>query len=244
VAIISFDLNDSRRKIFGMGDRLAPLDKSLPLYEVNWASGALPLWCPVYATSEGRYYSDGGLVDNNPAMAALVTALSNDARQAPGEPKKLDGIALLSLGTESDKPIVHFTDPDSCIDALLNTLLRSYSPLLDRPGTGKPLRSRTWGWKQWLLQGPLSLARLSNVARQSSIDAECKQLLGRNYLRYAPSMDTIATAMEMLFWPTKLVLHSFNEQASKLAGEPAFQATLAWVAERWSMREAEPPAGA
>ncbi len=242
VAIISFDLNDSRRKIFGMGDRLAPLDKDLPLYEVNWASGALPLWCPVYATSEGRYYSDGGLVDNNPAMAALVCALDHDESQRGDGPKRLDAIHLLSLGCADDEPIVRFADPDSWFDSLLNKVLGTYSPLLEPRRPGHTVQSRTWGWKQWMIPRVFSLVRLLIAARETGVDAECQQLLGRNYLRYAPPMPLIPSAIQIVFCSPKSTEEYYDKLATELATEPAFTALLTWISQIWMGNGAAAPA--
>ncbi|MFO0757413.1 MAG: patatin-like phospholipase family protein [Byssovorax sp.] len=235
VAVIAFDLNTSKRKIFGMGDASSSAELDLPLYQINWASGALPLWCPVYATDTGHYFADGGVVDNNPAMAALVAAISYDRGQV-GAPKNLAGISLLSLGSTTDIPIVRFADPSSLWDRLLNLVLGSHSPLLeverpDRPVTWKD--SRSWGYKQWMIPNVLSILQLLLTANTSGIDAECKELLGNWYCRYAPIMPMIPTAIDIIFGLTCLAERSYNKQAAELAAQPAFADLSNWVNQCW-----------
>lgn len=65
-------------------------DQEVPAYKVAMYTSAAPTYFPVY---EG--YIDGGVVANNPSVAAIAHAL--DTRKNPAAPR-LEDIALCSLG--------------------------------------------------------------------------------------------------------------------------------------------------
>jgi patatin-like phospholipase/acyl hydrolase len=67
-------------------------DGDMLVVDVAMATSAAPTYFPSY---EG--YIDGGVIANNPSMAAVAQAL--DARNEPAERAKLDDIRLLSIGT-------------------------------------------------------------------------------------------------------------------------------------------------
>src|SRR5262249_9652882 len=152
VAVVSFDVNTRKRVIFGSRD-VWNTYADVPLYEVNWASGALPLFAPLYPlSSNAHYFADAGLVDNNPSMADVVGDLPWPGEEGAFRPPNLHGHKLLPLGCTPKGRIARVTDPSSIVDRLIN-LLGTYSPLLGVPTANKPrVLSRSWGWIQWLLQ--------------------------------------------------------------------------------------------
>lgn len=236
VAIVSFDLNTSQRAIFGSRTLFRDYE-DLPLYEINWASGALPLFAPVYAMSNGHYYADGGLVDNNPSMAALVGSMSWEPSIRDHGPPNLLGQKVLSLGCTSAGRIVRFTDPSSLFDRLLNCVLGSYSPLLQVPGQRQPVTSRNWGWGQWVLQSPLSLGILLGAASTSGVDAECRELLRGDYFRYAPKMSSIKEGILISFACPSRAIASYDELAQQYSSSDVFYGLKRWVRTRWCGNE-------
>ncbi|MEO7327232.1 MAG: hypothetical protein ABI193_01550, partial [Minicystis sp.] len=108
---------------------------------------------------------------------------------------------------------------------------------------GRKVESRTWGWKQWMIPRVFSLARLLVAARESGVDAECRQLLGRNYERYAPSMPLIPSALEVFFCSSRSSCQFYDQLAAQLAAEPPFLKLQAWAKQSWTIESGAAPAG-
>jgi len=75
------------------------------LVEVAMSTSAAPTYFPSYGV-----YVDGGVIANNPSMAAVVQAL--DGRNQAGERATLDGIKLLSVGTGASLEYIEGQDHD------------------------------------------------------------------------------------------------------------------------------------
>jgi patatin-like phospholipase/acyl hydrolase len=75
------------------------------LVDVAMSTSAAPTYFPSYGV-----YIDGGVIANNPSMAAVVQAM--DGRNQPGERATLDGIKLLSLGTGASLQYIDGVDHD------------------------------------------------------------------------------------------------------------------------------------
>ena len=73
--------------------------------DVAMSTSAAPTYFPSYGV-----YVDGGVIANNPSLAAVAQAL--DGRNQPGERATLDGIKLLSLGTGASLQYMDGTDHD------------------------------------------------------------------------------------------------------------------------------------
>lgn len=116
-------------------------DGALRAAEVALFTSAAPTYFPSVAG-----YIDGGVVANNPAMAALAQTQDSRARIRPRP--ELDQISLLSIGT---------------------------GRVLSRIAG----RRKDWGVAQWA--GPL--VRLMFDGLDGVPDYQCRQLLGRRYLR-------------------------------------------------------------
>jgi hypothetical protein len=122
----------------------ADSDGGRPVWKVALYTSAAPTYFP---SVDG--YIDGGVVANNPSVAALA---QTQDRRAMRRPPSLDRIALLSIGT--GQSMVHI--PGQRLD---------------------------WGTSQWaapllniLFDGGMGLA-----------DYQCRQMLGKRYLRLAPA---------------------------------------------------------
>ncbi|MDI4663601.1 patatin-like phospholipase family protein [Xanthobacter autotrophicus] len=124
---------------------------------------AMPLQYPIYqgGTESGPAYVDGAVASNNPAMTALAAAL--------GQGRKLEDIALLSIGTPRN----------------LAGQSRYLAPRLSEG-------SADWGYRQWLLDpfNPLVLVDLFLQSGATATSAQCAQLLGARFQRVDPPVFT------------------------------------------------------
>ena len=89
--------------------------------DVAMSTSAAPTYFPSYGV-----YIDGGVIANNPSMAAVVQAM--DGRNEPGErATSLDGIKLLSLGTGASLQYIDGVDHDwgdaQWIKPILNVMM-------------------------------------------------------------------------------------------------------------------------
>jgi patatin-like phospholipase/acyl hydrolase len=90
------------------------------LVDVAMSTSAAPTYFPSYGV-----YIDGGVIANNPSMAAVVQAM--DGRNQPGERATLDGIKLLSIGTGASLQYIDDVDHDwgdaQWIKPILNVMM-------------------------------------------------------------------------------------------------------------------------
>lgn len=90
------------------------------LVDVAMSTSAAPTYFPSYGV-----YVDGGVIANNPSMAAVVQAL--DGRNQAGERATLDGIKLLSVGTGASLQYIEGQDHDwgdaQWIKPILNVMM-------------------------------------------------------------------------------------------------------------------------
>ncbi len=90
------------------------------LVDVAMSTSAAPTYFPSYGV-----YVDGGVIANNPSMAAVVQAL--DGRNQAGERATLDGIKLLSVGTGASLQYIDGQDHDwgdaQWIKPILNVMM-------------------------------------------------------------------------------------------------------------------------
>ena len=90
------------------------------LVDVAMSTSAAPTYFPSYGV-----FIDGGVIANNPSMAAVVQAM--DARNQAGERATLDGIKLLSLGTGASLQYIAGQDHDwgdaQWIKPILNVMM-------------------------------------------------------------------------------------------------------------------------
>jgi patatin-like phospholipase/acyl hydrolase len=90
------------------------------LIDVAMSTSAAPTYFPSYGV-----YVDGGVIANNPSMAAVVQAL--DGRNQAGERATLDGIKLLSVGTGASLQYIEGQDHDwgdaQWIKPILNVMM-------------------------------------------------------------------------------------------------------------------------
>ncbi len=90
------------------------------LVDVAMSTSAAPTYFPSYGV-----YVDGGVIANNPSMAAVVQAL--DGRNQAGESATLDGIKLLSVGTGASLQYIDGQDHDwgdaQWIKPILNVMM-------------------------------------------------------------------------------------------------------------------------
>jgi patatin-like phospholipase/acyl hydrolase len=88
--------------------------------DVAMSTSAAPTYFPSYGV-----YVDGGVIANNPSLAAVAQAL--DGRNQPGERTTLDGIKLLSLGTGASLQYIDGQDHDwgdaQWIKPILNVMM-------------------------------------------------------------------------------------------------------------------------
>jgi uncharacterized protein len=90
------------------------------LVDVAMSTSAAPTYFPSYGV-----YIDGGVIANNPSMAAVVEAM--DGRNQPGERATLNGIKLLSVGTGASLQYIDGVDHDwgdaQWIKPILNVMM-------------------------------------------------------------------------------------------------------------------------
>lgn len=90
------------------------------LVDVAMSTSAAPTYFPSYGV-----FIDGGVIANNPSMAAVVQAI--DARNQAGERAMLDGIKLLSVGTGASLQYIAGQDHDwgdaQWIKPILNVMM-------------------------------------------------------------------------------------------------------------------------
>ncbi len=90
------------------------------LVDVAMSTSAAPTYFPSYGV-----YVDGGVIANNPSMAAVVQAL--DGRNQAGERATLEGIKLLSVGTGASLEYIEGQDHDwgdaQWIKPILNVMM-------------------------------------------------------------------------------------------------------------------------
>jgi patatin-like phospholipase/acyl hydrolase len=90
------------------------------LVDVAMSTSAAPTYFPSYGV-----YIDGGVIANNPSMAAVVQAM--DGRNQPGERATLNGIKLLSIGTGASLQYIDDVDHDwgdaQWIKPILNVMM-------------------------------------------------------------------------------------------------------------------------
>jgi patatin-like phospholipase/acyl hydrolase len=90
------------------------------LVDVAMSTSAAPTYFPSYGV-----YIDGGVIANNPSIAAVVQAM--DGRNQPGERATLDGIKLLSIGTGASLQYIDDVDHDwgdaQWIKPILNVMM-------------------------------------------------------------------------------------------------------------------------
>ncbi len=90
------------------------------LVDVAMSTSAAPTYFPSYGV-----YIDGGVIANNPSIAAVVQAM--DGRNKPGERATLDGIKLLSIGTGASLQYIDDVDHDwgdaQWIKPILNVMM-------------------------------------------------------------------------------------------------------------------------
>lgn len=88
--------------------------------DVAMSTSAAPTYFPSYGV-----YVDGGVIANNPSMAAVAQAL--DGRNQAGERTTLDGIKLLSVGTGASLQYINGKDHDwgdaQWIKPILNVMM-------------------------------------------------------------------------------------------------------------------------
>jgi uncharacterized protein len=88
--------------------------------DVAMSTSAAPTYFPSYGV-----YIDGGVIANNPSIAAVVQAM--DGRNQPGERATLTGIKLLSIGTGASLQYIDGVDHDwgdaQWIKPILNVMM-------------------------------------------------------------------------------------------------------------------------
>jgi hypothetical protein len=210
------------------------------------ASSAFPLFLPIHYGPGKRHYVDGGLVANNPAMCALVSAAEfMRAQDDPGHHQTvrhwLGKISLLSLGaTESaaERQATIRPPPDNLHD-------ESNAPPLELKASKARMRIGSWpkgdidwGWIQWLAVRPLFLINTMLQAPSNAVAQQCHDLLGRQHHRYGPAMGEIAAALRIMLAPPKKVIRELDNRARKITSGQhpdslAFERTVEWVQANW-----------
>jgi hypothetical protein len=215
-------------------------DPDRTLLDAGLASSACPLVLPIYRSPVGgNEYLDGAVVANNPAMSALVACADRLHRAAGGDSEReptwarLDEVVLLSLGGRQRAAERHAVETGifSRVPARIRTALGAGgAAVLDALG-GDEL---AWGWMKWVFERPLYLV---DVLIQGSIDEvhfQCRKLLDeRRYHRLQPALEQFDTITDLIVAPPEKSIAEFDRTADELARGRGFEATLAWMDQRW-----------
>ncbi len=210
------------------------------------ASSAFPMFLPIHFGPGKRHYVDGGLVANNPAMCALVSAAEHLRAVSGGHSDTirpwLNRICLLSLGaTESDaerRATTHPPGHPSHLDEG-NAPRRDIRHSKERMKIARwPDADIDWGWMQWLAVRPMFLINTMLQASSNAVVQQCTELLGPQHLRYGPSMGEIAAALGIMLAPPGKVIAELDKRANEIINGKhidgqTFAATLEWVGSWW-----------
>jgi hypothetical protein len=194
-----------------------PPDDLIPLVDVAMASSALPLVLPLLHDGP-RTAADGGVVANNPTMAAVSRACQSLVR-GPGEPARdqLQYLRVLSLGAR--------------------VCPEEHSRVVFGPGMPSPFGrgSLDWGWIQWILLRPMLLGELLFQGSMEMIHYEAHSLLtDAQYHRVNPMMKEIQAVFALAFRPQSVLVKQLDKEAARLFQDPLFvESNVLWIKTRY-----------
>ncbi|MBI5515739.1 MAG: patatin-like phospholipase family protein [Deltaproteobacteria bacterium] len=191
----------------------APPDDPISLVDVGLASSALPMVLPLLRHGP-RTSADGGVVANNPTMAAVSRACQS-MLTAPGQRARdqLSNLRVLSLGARVC-PEEHF--------GIITGLGRPTLP---------SSKSLDWGWIEWILLRPMLLGELTFQGSMEMIHYEADCLLtDAQYHRINPMMHEIQAVFALAFKPAKVLIKQLDKEAARLFKDPLFvESNVLWI---------------
>ena len=226
------------------------------------ASSAFPMFLPIHYGPGKRHFVDGGLVANNPAMCALVSAAEH-LRALSGDKTDsirpwLDRVCLFSLGATESEAERHATtrppktnerdegnEKQRAIDHGAVRPDESNAPRRDMRHSKErmkisrwPDRDIDWGWMQWLAVRPMFLINTMLQASSNAVTQQCNDLLGPQHHRYGPSMGEIAAALGIMLAPPGKVISELDKRANEIIHGKhydglVFAEALRWVESFW-----------
>ena len=229
VMVIAFDAASWAPGLLDNLDADYPKDQTL--LDVALSGSALPLLLPAHfsAARQDRLFLDGGVVANNPTMLAMTHMLDLMARthNTPLARDELSKLRVLSLGgvTATDEA------PDTIAGRLLAGLRGARKRLLrsTRSASGEA----PWGWISWALRYPNLVPDLFLNGSEGSVDYQCRQLLGPQYLRFAPRMNEFADFLRVMLADPEAVVEQVKALAAAIATAPEFEAVVSYVTSQW-----------
>lgn len=226
VMTAGFNIDVWRPRLFkNFGPEQAP--GKLPLVDMALGGSCYPLLVNTYYLpsdiegENGGQFVDGAVMINNPTMTAISAALATYRERERGEVetdyRDLGSMRVFSAGG-TVPPVSEPGGPFGRIAAKLVDVAGLVLAGGTRAVWGTTMRHNMyWGWIQWMVMHPWMYVNLTLQAPCEQVDFQAQHILGSaRYKRFAPKIDEIFAAGQILFKDPQAVIGEAEEAAAAL----------------------------